>query len=115
MALTINPQKFADRFMDEKSDTYYFAIASMVIGIPKITKENILEVYCRHKFLNPQFPYTIEDIKNHIGMKTNVTPETRVRWLTRIAKNKFHEIEHAMEEEISMKPPKETGMKVSWS
>ena len=115
MALAINPQKFADRFMDEKSDTYYFAIASMVIGIPKITKENILEVYCRHKFLNPQFPYAIEDIKNHIGMKTNVTPETRVRWLTRIAKTKFHEIEHAMEEEISMKPPKETGMKVSWS
>ena len=115
MALTINPQKFADRFMDEKSDTHYFAIASMVIGIPKITKENILEVYCRHKFLNPRFPYTIEDIKNHIGMETNTVPETRVRWLTRIAKNKFHEIEHAMEEEISMKPPKETGMKVSWS
>jgi hypothetical protein len=48
-------------------------------------------------------------------METNTVPETRVRWLTRIAKNKFHEIEHAMEEEISMKPPKETGMKVSWN
>tara|TARA_R110000822_G_scaffold63536_2_gene156020 strand:+ start:564 stop:893 length:330 start_codon:yes stop_codon:yes gene_type:complete len=107
MPLTISPQKFADRFTNNKSDTHFLVLTSMVIGIPEITKRNVVEVYCRNKFLNPQFPYTIEDIKNHIGMKTNVTPETRVRWLTRIAKNKFHEIEYAMEEEISMKPPTE--------
>ena len=92
MALTINPDKFADRFREEKTDTHYLAIGSMAIGIPEITEKNCKEVYARHKFLNPQFPYLLEDIKEHIGMKTNVNPETRVRWLTRIAKNHFNEI-----------------------
>ena len=92
MALTINPDKFADRFRNEKADTYYLALGSMAIGIPEITEKNCVEVYARHKFLNPQFPYSLEDIKKHIDMKTNVNPETRVRWLTRIAKNHFNEI-----------------------
>ena len=92
MALTINPDKFADRFRNEKADTYYLALGSMAIGIPEITEKNCVEVYARHKFLNPQFPYSLEDIKKHIDMTTNVNPETRVRWLTRIAKNHFNEI-----------------------
>jgi len=92
MALTINPDKFADRFRNEKADTYYLALGSMAIGVPEITEKNCVEVYARHKFLNPQFPYSLKDIKNHIGMKTNVNPETRVRWLTRIAKNHFNDI-----------------------
>ena len=102
MALTINPQKFADRFREEKSDTYYFALGSMAIGVPKITKKNALEVYARHKYLNDKFPYSLDDVKNHIGMETNVNPETTVRWLTRIAKNKFHEIEYAIEKETNV-------------
>ena len=92
MALTINPDKFADRFRNEKEDTYYLALGSTAIGVPEITEKNCVEVYARHKFLNPQFPYSLKDIKNHIGMKTNVNPETRVRWLTRIAKNHFNDI-----------------------
>ena len=92
MALTINPDKFADRFREGKADTCYIALTSMAIGIPEITEKNCVEVYARHKFLNPQFPYLLEDIKKHIGMKTNVNPETKVCWLTRIAKSHFSEI-----------------------
>ena len=71
----------------------------MAIGIPEITEKNYKEVYARHKFLNPQFPYSLEDIKNHIGMKTNVNPETIKRWLSRIAQNQFHEIAYNIERE----------------
>ena len=92
MALTIQPKKFENKFVEEKTDTYYLAIGSMAIGVPEITEKNYKEVYARHKFLNPQFPYSLEDVKKHIGMKTNVNPETRVRWLTRISKNHFSEI-----------------------
>jgi len=92
MALTIQPKEFENKFVEEKADTYYLAIGSMAIGVPEITKRNCKEVYARHKFLNQNFPYSLEDVEKHIGMKTNVVPETRVRWLTRIAKNHFQEI-----------------------
>ena len=99
MSLTINPDKFADRFREEKPDTYYFAIGSMAIGVPEITEKNYREVYARHKFLNDKFSYTLEDVKNHIGMKTNVSSETTKRWLSRIAQNQFHEIAYNIERE----------------
>ena len=99
MALTINPDKFADRFREEKDDTHYLAIGSMAIGIPEITEKNYTEVYARHKFMNPQFPHSLDDVKEHIGMKTNVNLETRVRWLTRIAKNQFNEILYKVDED----------------
>jgi len=92
MALTIQPKEFENKFVKEKADTYYLAIGSMAIGVPEITKRNCKEVYARHKFLNQNFPYSLEDVEKHIGMKTNVVPETQVRWLTRIAKNHFQEI-----------------------
>jgi hypothetical protein len=99
MALTINPDKFADRFRNEKEDTYYLALGSMAIGVPEITEKNCVEVYARHKFMNPQFPHSLDDVKEHIGMKTNVNPETTVRWLTRIAKNQFNEILYKIDED----------------
>ena len=78
--------------------TYYLSFGSMAIGIGEITKANYKEVYARHKFLacNNSFsgkcPITLDDVKNNIGLKTNVAPETRGRWLSRIAKSKFDEI-----------------------
>mgnify|MGYP003151525010 FL=1 len=97
MALTIQPKEFENKFVEEKADTHYLAIGSMAIGVPEITKQNCKEVYARHKFLNPNFPYSLEDVEKHIGMKTNVVPETKVRWLTRIAKNHFSDILWGME------------------
>ena len=72
--------------------THYLAIGSMAIGISEITKANYKEVYARHKFLNIECPITLDDVKNNIGLKTNVAKETRGRWLNRIAKNKFNDI-----------------------
>ena len=99
MALTIQPKEFENKFVEEKADTYYLAIGSMAIGVPEITKRNCKEVYARHKFLNQNFPYSLEDVEKHIGMKTNVVPETQVRWLTRIAKNHFQEILYSINKE----------------
>jgi len=72
--------------------TYYLSFGSMAIGIGEITKANYKEVYARHKFLQSKCLITLDDVKNNIGLKTNVAPETRGRWLSRIAKDKFNEI-----------------------
>ena len=72
--------------------TYYLSFGSMAIGIGEITKANYKEVYARHKFLESKCPITLDDVKNNIGLKTNVAKETRGRWLNRIAKNRFNDI-----------------------
>jgi hypothetical protein len=75
--------------------TEFLAIGSMAIGIGEITKANYKEVYARHKFLEMELiksPITLDDVKDNIGLKTNVAPETRGRWLSRIAKSRFNDI-----------------------
>ena len=72
--------------------THYLAIGSMAIGISEITKANYKEVYARYKFIDAASSITLDDVKNNIGLKTNVAKETRGRWLNRIAKNRFNDI-----------------------
>tara|TARA_R100001082_G_C4315926_1_gene138964 strand:+ start:345 stop:680 length:336 start_codon:yes stop_codon:yes gene_type:complete len=72
--------------------TEYLAIGSMAIGISEITKANYKEVYARHKFLQSKCSITLDDVKNNIGLITNVREETRGRWLSRIAKDRFERI-----------------------
>ena len=72
--------------------TYYLSFGSVGIGISEITNANYKEVYARHKFLNIECPITLDDVKKNIGLITNVAPETRGRWLSRIAKNRFNDI-----------------------
>ena len=79
--------------------TYYLAFCSMAIGIGEITKTNCKEVYARHKFLNPKINLTLQGVKDNIGLITNVAKETKVRWLTRIAKSHFNEILWSIKDE----------------
>ena len=72
--------------------TYFLAFCSMSIGIGEITKTNYKEVYARHKFLNTDCTITLQDVKDNIGLITNVARETRGRWLSRTAKNQFTSI-----------------------
>ena len=64
-----------------KEKTSYLAFASPAIGIGDITQKNYREVYLRHKFLchlneyKLDCPVTLQDVKNHIGLKTNVAFE----------------------------------------
>jgi|TARA_R100000008_G_scaffold84833_2_gene73235 hypothetical protein len=73
--------------------TNYLVMASMAIGVGEITTKNYKEVFARHQFLQ-EGQVTLDDVKNHIGLKTNVAPETIGRWLMRIAKSKFNDTMH---------------------
>ena len=73
-----------------KEKTSYLAFASPAIGIGDITQKNYREVYLRHKFLchlneyKLDCPVTLQDVKNHIGLKTNVAFESKRAWKNRI-------------------------------
>ena len=71
--------------------TNYLVIASGAIGIGEITQTNFKQVFARHQFLQKD-QVTLDDVKNHIGLITNVAEETTGRWLQRIAKSKYNEI-----------------------
>lgn len=69
---------------------------TMALGLNRIEESNLAEWYFRTAFLQkidgPEFQYndgrkvylTKQDIKNHIGLRTNVTTETRAAWLKRV-------------------------------
>lgn len=71
--------------------TNYLVVGSMSIGIGEITQDNYKEVFARHQFLQKDI-ITLDDVKNHIGLKTNTANETTGRWVQRIAKSKYNEI-----------------------
>ena len=106
MALTIEPQRFADRFRESKADTYYLSIASCAIGIGEITEKNYGEVYFRIKFLNhmsefaTECPVTLQNVKDHIGLKTNVSFETRGKWKNRIVESHMRTLAYNIREEL---------------
>ena len=65
--------------LDYTESTKYLAWVSMAIGIGEITQKNYLQVYFRHAFLyrisGTKCPITLQDVKNNIGLKTNVAYE----------------------------------------
>ena len=67
--------------LDYTSATRDLAWTSMAIGIGEITEKNYLQVYFRHAC-----PVTLQDVKNNIGLKTNVAYETKGKWKNRIVK-----------------------------
>ena len=77
----------------------------MGIGIGEITQLNYKEVYLRHLFMTKLSAYsnemliTLEDVRKNIGLKTNVTHEPKGKWLNRISKSMYWELEYNMERE----------------
>ena len=89
-----------------KDTTVYLAWGSMAIGIGEITYKNYPEVYARHKFLNKlvsSIPMiiTLEDVRNHIGLKTNVTLEKLPKWRNRIASSEWSSIKYNVDEKVN--------------
>ena len=69
--------------------------ATMSAGIGHITEKNYIEFFMRCAAASavsawPQSPdpITLEDVKKHIGLRTNVFPEeARTKWVKRIFEN----------------------------
>jgi len=82
--------------LDYTESTKYLAWVSMAIGIGKITNENYHKVYFRHAFLcqvnGNECPITLQDVKNNIGLETNVSSETKGKWKNRIVKSAMNSL-----------------------
>ena len=96
-------EKTGEEYSEYNPATKYLAWGSMAIGIGEITQINYKEVYLRHEFIiklstiSNKMPITLEDVRKNIGLKTNVVKETKGRWLSRISKSMFHELEYNLE------------------
>ena len=102
--------KVQDETTGEEYDEYnpatkYLAWGSMGIGIGEITQLNYKEVYLRHLFMTKLSAYsnemliTLEDVRKNIGLKTNVAHESKAKWLSRISKAMYWELEYKMDRE----------------
>jgi len=104
----VKDEKTGEEYDEYNPTTKYLAWGSMAIGIGEITQLNYKEVYLRHDFMNRlsgyprgtnQLPVTLEDVRKNIGLKTNVTHEPKGKWLNRISKSMYWELEYNMERE----------------
>lgn len=82
--------------LDYTETTKFLVWTSMAIGIGNITEKNYLVVYFRHVFfqrlIGAKCPITLQDVKNHIGIKINVAFENKTKWKNRITKSIMNSI-----------------------
>jgi hypothetical protein len=63
---------------------------TMVVGIGRITEKNAGEFYARARLsdrlyaVRPEQCVTVEQVQQHIGLRTNVSDEARATWFKRI-------------------------------
>ena len=96
-----------DNTLHYTTPTANLAWGSMGIDIGDITYKNYKEVYFRHRFLSSILKYklafTLQDVKKHIGLHTNVAYNHRGVWKNRIVKNVMEELEYQIEKEQEKK------------
>ena len=103
--IKVQDEKTGEEYDEYSPATKYLAWGSMGIGIGEITEKNYKEVYLRHLFITKlsaysnEMPVTLEDVRKNIGLKTNVASETKSKWLNRISKSMYWELEYNLEEE----------------
>lgn len=78
---------------------------TLAVGIPRITAENYHEFYARSVIserLNEMKPrFTVEDVRKHIGLATNVSVKTRQQFLKDIGSEMDRMIKSAKRKEQS--------------
>ena len=103
--IKVQDKDTGEEYSEYNPATKYLAWGSMAIGIGEITQINYKDVYLRHLFMNKLstisnvMPVTLDDVKKNIGLKTNVANETKSKWLNRISKSMYWELEYNLEEE----------------
>jgi hypothetical protein len=69
-----------------RSDTQSIIFSTMSVGMGEITEKNWLEFYARLNIVERLGGYneiTPQRLREHIGLRTNVTYEKRSAWLSR--------------------------------
>ncbi len=94
MALHWNLEKVPDEFCwneDESMNptTHTLIWGMMAIDMNGITEENAVEVHRRFRILaqiydEPAYKFTLEDLKNRVGLSTNVSTTTKAAFKKRV-------------------------------
>ena len=101
--IKVQDEKTGKEYDEYNPATKYLAWGSMAISIGEITQINYKDVYLRHLFMNKlsaytnEMPITLDDVRKNIGLKTNVVNETKSKWLNRISKSMYCELEYNLE------------------
>lgn len=91
---------------DLNVETKSLVFGSMSVGIGHITEKNFLDFYARWKVLEKMDPsfylystfvdnqkhyqhLTLDVVKKHIGLATNVGYESQTKWSDRMSRNRF--------------------------
>ncbi len=91
---------------DLNVETKSLVFGTMSIGIGHITEKNYLDFYARWKVLEKMDPsfylystfidsqkmyhhLTVDVVKKHIGLATNVSYESNTKWSERMSRNRF--------------------------
>ena len=102
--IKVQDEKTGKEYDEYNPATKYLAWGSMAIGIGEITQINYKDVYLRHLFMNKlsaytnEMPITLDDVRKNIGLKPNVVNETKSKWLNRISKSMYWELEYNLED-----------------
>ena len=77
-----------------KAITSFIAFTSIAVDLGEITDANADEFYCRAALIHALYgnartasDLTIDDIRTHIGMTTNVVSLSRAKWLSKVSKH----------------------------
>ena len=102
--IKVQDKDTGEEYSEYNPATKYLAWGSMAIGIGEITQINYKDVYLRYLFMNKlsaytnEMPITLDDVRKNIGLKTNVVNETKSKWLNRISKSMYWELEYNLED-----------------
>ena len=122
MSLTVDTRNVKNHnnvcYITDKNNKLHYAIptanlawGSIAVDIGDITHKNYKEVYFRHRFLSKisdyKLPFTLQDVKNHIGLHTNVAYNHRGVWKNRIVKDVMERLEYKIEKEQEKKNDKQ--------
>jgi hypothetical protein len=87
-------------------DTQSIIFTTMSVGLGEITEKNWLEFYARMNIIERLGGYTPippERVKEHIGLSTNVSNETRNQWMKRWFEYEFSDITRKASRELCEK------------
>jgi hypothetical protein len=93
--------------------THAIIFATMAAGMGEITEKNYIEFYLRVSASDAMSPWpkaepiTLEDVRRHIGLRTNVTTETASKWFKRHLENDIREIQYRIRRDKKAKEREE--------
>jgi hypothetical protein len=101
-----------DRIMNPVTNALIWA--TLGVGIGKLTEDNLAEFAFRMKVTDGLYgkplqekqedgswkarSFTLDELKAHVGLSTNVSFEKRVSWITRLGNAQVRDIEYALKE-----------------